>query len=172
MFGADTTNQTQSDNTLGGASVPPTSSPQSATTTTPTLTPAPAVSLDSTELVIEGSDQANGNQSDIPEFTPPDDNGKIVSNSQGSSALGSDNLMDIKKEALEKLGPLVDKLEQSPEEKFKTLMMMIQASDDQSLVSKAYDAANNITEENSKAQALLDIINEINYFTNQSTAEK
>jgi hypothetical protein len=173
MFGADTTNQTQTDNTLGDASAAlPTSNPQPATTTAPTLTPAPADSSDSTELVIEGSDQVNGSQNDIPEFTPPDDNGKIISNSQSSSALGSENLMNIKKEALEKLGPLVDKLEQSPEEKFKTLMMMIQASDDQSLVSKAYDAASNIAEENSKAQALLDIINEINYFTNQSVAEK
>ena len=46
-------------------------------------------------------------------------------------------------------------------------MMMIQASDDKSLVPKAYEAANSIEDEKVKAQALLDIINEINYFTNQ-----
>jgi len=75
------------------------------------------------------------------------------------------DLLNIKKEALEHLSPLVSKLDQPPEEKFKTLMMMIQASDDQSLVSAAYEAANAIEDEKVRAQALLDIVNEINYFT-------
>jgi len=77
---------------------------------------------------------------------------------------GSD-LLDIKQKALQELSPLVDHLEQSPEEKFKTTMMMIQASDDQSLLPTAYDAAQAITDEKAKAQALLDVVNEINYFT-------
>jgi hypothetical protein len=46
-------------------------------------------------------------------------------------------------------------------------MMLIQASDDQSLVQSAYDAANQITDEKARAQALLDVVNEINYFTQQ-----
>jgi hypothetical protein len=45
---------------------------------------------------------------------------------------------------------------------------MIQASDNQALVKDAYDAAQKITDEKTKAQALLDIVNEINYFTHQS----
>ncbi len=82
------------------------------------------------------------------------------------SSLGaSADLLSIKKEAMEHLSPLVGHLEQSPEEKFKTTMMMIQASDDQSLVPKAYEAAKAITDDKARAQALLDIINEINYFT-------
>jgi hypothetical protein len=44
-------------------------------------------------------------------------------------------------------------------------MMMIQASDDQSLLKTAYEAAQAITDEKARAQALLDVINEINYFT-------
>jgi Mor family transcriptional regulator len=79
--------------------------------------------------------------------------------------------MELKKDALSKLGPLVDKLDQSPEEKFKTTMMMIQASDDKTLIPKAYDAANSIVDEKTKAQALLDIINEINYFTSGSNKD-
>jgi len=50
------------------------------------------------------------------------------------------------------------------------LMMMIQASDNQELVKAAYDAAHSIPDEKVKAQALLDIVNEINYFT-QNPAE-
>lgn len=78
---------------------------------------------------------------------------------------GDDDLNALKKEAIAKLGPLVDKLDQSPIDKFKTTMMMIQATDDKTLVSKAYEAANAIEDEKLKAQALLDVVNEINYFT-------
>ncbi|MDB5164985.1 MAG: hypothetical protein JWL89_611 [Candidatus Saccharibacteria bacterium] len=77
----------------------------------------------------------------------------------------TDDLVAIKQQALTQLSPLVGHLDQTPEEKFRTTMMMIQASDDQSLVKTAYEAAQQITDEKTRAQALLDIVNEINYFT-------
>ncbi len=77
----------------------------------------------------------------------------------------SDDLQAIKQKALTELSPLVGHLEQSPEEKFKTTMMLIQASDDQSLIPQAYESAQAINDEKVKAQALLDIVNEINYFS-------
>jgi hypothetical protein len=77
----------------------------------------------------------------------------------------NDELIDIKQQALTQLSPLVGHLDQSPEEKFRTTMMMLQASDDQNLVKVAYEAAQHITDEKTRAQALLDVINEINYFT-------
>ena len=83
--------------------------------------------------------------------------------------VGSNDLLDIKKDALEELAPLVSHLDQTPEEKFKTTMMMIQASDNQSLVKDAYDTAKQITDEKARAQALLDIVNEINYFSQQAS---
>lgn len=79
----------------------------------------------------------------------------------------TDELLSIKQDALQQLSPLVGHLEQTPEEKFRTTMMMIQASDDQSLIKAAYDAAKDIPDEKARAQALLDVINEINYFTQQ-----
>ena len=79
----------------------------------------------------------------------------------------NDDLLKIKQSALQNLAPLVSQLDQTPEEKFKTTMMMIQAGDDQSLIQSAYDTANQITDEKVRAQALLDIVNEINYFTQQ-----
>ena len=83
----------------------------------------------------------------------------------------SDDLLNIKTQALQQLSPLVGHLDQTPEEKFRTTMMMIQASDDQSLVKVAYEAAREITDEKAKAQALLDIVNEINYFTHHTSGE-
>ena len=84
-----------------------------------------------------------------------------------------EDLAAIKQQALQSLEPLVDKLEMAPEDKFKTLMMVIQASDKPEMLEKAFEAANQITDEKTKAQALLDVVNEVNYFTqkNQSTSQ-
>ena len=102
---------------------------------------------------------------DVPVDDTPSDAG-IVSNDDVSDA----QLIDIKQKALSELIPLIDKLDQPPVEKFRTIMMMIQASDDQRLVEKAYESAHSIENEEDRAQALLDIVNEINYFT-QSPAD-
>ena len=77
----------------------------------------------------------------------------------------SDDLQALKQKALESLTPLVGHLDQTPEEKFRTTMMMIQANDNKDLLPEAYAAAQSIIDEKVKAQALLDVINEINYFS-------
>lgn len=82
----------------------------------------------------------------------------------------SDELLSIKQDALQELTPLVGHLEQTAEEKFRTTMMMIQATDDHSLIKTAYDTAKQITDEKARAQALLDVVNEINYFTQQHSS--
>jgi hypothetical protein len=86
------------------------------------------------------------------------------------SGAPTDDLLDIKQQALQALTPLVGHLDQTPEEKFRTTMMMIQASDDHGLIKVAYEAAQKIGNEKERAQALLDIVNEINYFTQQNAA--
>jgi hypothetical protein len=86
-----------------------------------------------------------------------------------STPVTSTDLSSIKQQALRQLTPLVNQLDQTPEERFRTAMMLLQATDDQSLVKDAYEAAQAITDDKAKAQALLDVVNEINYFTqNQS----
>lgn len=80
----------------------------------------------------------------------------------------TDALLDIKQQALQQLTPLIGHLEQTPEEKFRTTMMMIQAADNHELLNTAYESAQQITDEKVRAQALLDIVNEINYFTHNA----
>lgn len=75
-------------------------------------------------------------------------------------------LDSIKKSALEELRPLVDKLNLPASEKFDTLLLIIRSTDDQALVSQAYEAARAIEDEQKRAEALLDIIKEIDYFAN------
>jgi hypothetical protein len=82
-----------------------------------------------------------------------------------SDPQNADALVNLKEQALNSLSPLVGHLDQTPEEKFKTTMMLIQASDNSTLIKEAYEAANMITDEKTRAQALLDVVNEINYFT-------
>ncbi|QQS20256.1 hypothetical protein IPL85_02295 [Candidatus Saccharibacteria bacterium] len=77
-------------------------------------------------------------------------------------------LLNLKQQALGQLTPLVNHLEQTPDEKFRTTMMMIQSTDNQALLKDALAAAKDITDDKARAQALLDVINEINYFTQKN----
>lgn len=95
----------------------------------------------------------------IPE--PP-----IMNNQQVTSS-DDDSLEEIKRTALQNLLPIVSKLDQGPEERFQTLLMVIQASDNRELINEAYATAAKIPDDGERAKALLAIINEINYFTQQ-----
>ena len=102
----------------------------------------------------------------VPAFSAPASrDGAAAPATAAADTAQTDALLDIKQQALSQLSPLVSHLDQTPEEKFRTTMMMIQATDNQDLVKDAYAAAQAITDDKAKAQALLDIVNEINYFT-------
>lgn len=75
------------------------------------------------------------------------------------------DLTSIKNDALQELRPLVDKLDVSPEEKFDTYLLLLRSTDDRSLIAPAHDAAKNIADEARRAQALLDIIKEIDFLS-------
>ncbi len=72
---------------------------------------------------------------------------------------------EIKKDAISELRPLVDKLDLAPDEKFDTYLLLLRSTDDKTLIVPAHDAAKNIPDETKRAQALLDIIKEIDYLS-------
>jgi len=74
-------------------------------------------------------------------------------------------LLEVKKSALQELSPLLDELDQTADEKLNILMMTIQATDDQALIPQAFETAKKIDDKKARAEAMLDIIQEINYFT-------
>lgn len=78
-------------------------------------------------------------------------------------AAGSNNLDAIKQDAVAMLKPLVGALDISPEEKFEAMIEIIRASDDQEMIAQAFVTAKSIEDNDRRAQALIDIINEINY---------
>jgi hypothetical protein len=132
---------------------------------TPTLTPPAGFNIPAAQPEPEApSTDMSAPELPIPEPaspTPTTDD----STEPTSSDSGSDDLVSIKQQALQHLSPLVSHLDQTPEEKFRTTMMMIQASDNKDLIKDAFEAAQGITDDKARAQALLDVINEINYFT-------
>lgn len=148
-----------------GAPVGPVSQDDTPADAAPAVIEPAEAPADPTNLDIESTAASFG-----PNTTPLDETPEEPAATETPAANpATDDLLDIKQDALHELAPLVGQLEQSPEEKFKTTMMMIQASDDQSLVKAAYEAAKQIEDEKARAQALLDVVNEINYFTQQSS---
>lgn len=147
--------------TTSDATVAPTPTADTGTYNTTAVTPEP-----STDTIAPTAIEPT------PTMTPEPSTSDPVPSETKDSTSSDNDLMSIKKNALQDLTPLLSQLEQIPEEKFRTTMMLIQASDDQSLVQSAYDAAKDITDEKVRAQALLDIVNEINYFTQEKEEEK
>lgn len=83
----------------------------------------------------------------------------------------ADTALDgIKNQALNELRPLIDKVDLPAEEKFDTYLMLIRSTDDSTLIAPAHAAAQNITDEKRKAEALLDVIKEIDYLSRKDTA--
>lgn len=143
----------QADATLSDAPV--------ATTPVVTTTSAPAIddSVAGDYIATPAPHQAP--TADTPTVAAPTSD----DDSTTAAPVDTNGLLDLKQDALQKLTPLLGHLDQTPEEKFRTTMMMIQASDNQTLLKDAYEAAQGITDEKTRAQALLDVVNEINYFT-------
>lgn len=75
------------------------------------------------------------------------------------------DLDGIKLDALKELRPLMDKVDLPAEEKFDTYLMLIRSTDDSTLIGPAHTAAQGISDEKRKAEALLEIIKEIDYLS-------
>jgi hypothetical protein len=137
------------------------------------LTPDPE--LPSVHHAHEKGEHMDGKKEDAPkphdqpkhDNAPKDDAPALnLSDDLGTKPSTGDPALDkIKNSALEELKPLVGKLNLNPEEKFDTLLLIIRSTDDQSLLDEAHDAAKNISDETKRAQALLDIIKEVDYFS-------
>ena len=91
--------------------------------------------------------------------TPPNVN--PLGHNVDSGALG-----DIRLQVISELRPLVNRLDfLAPADKFDTLLLLIRTIDDSSLISMAHQTAMAIPDEVKRAQALLDILKEIDFFT-------
>lgn len=145
------------------------------TSSNPSIPGTPNLGDDNSSIGSVQQDDGNIASNDTPQspnITPPTyssaGTSPVNNTSQFNDPIINDDLVNIKKQALQELNPLIEHLDQSSEEKFKTTMMMIQTSDDKSLIPRAFTIAKSLTDEKQRAQALLDIVNEINYFTHKA----
>jgi len=76
----------------------------------------------------------------------------------------------VKQQAITELRPLVDKLNLPAEERFDTYLLLIRSTDDKSLIAPAHEAAKEIADETRRAQALLDVIKEIDFLSGAQAA--
>lgn len=91
--------------------------------------------------------------------TPPNVN--PLGHNVDNGALG-----DIRLQVISELRPLVNRLDfLAPADKFDTLLLLIRTIDDSSLIPMAHQTAMAIPDEVKRAQALLDILKEIDFFT-------
>ena len=113
------------------------------------------------------TDQNDEPATDITKSTTPEPVVPTPTVSTPAPTAAADPALDtIKQTALNELRPLVDKLDVSPEEKFDTYLLLLHSTDDKTLIAPAHDAAVAIVDEARRAQALLDIIKEIDYLSN------
>jgi hypothetical protein len=114
--------------------------------------------------VSQDADTAVAAQAPVPEESVVPAPEPVVAPVMSSA---TDDLSGIKLEAINELRPLVDKLDVSPEEKFDIYLLLLRSTDDKELIAPAHEAAKLIADESRRAQALLDVIKEID-FLNQN----
>lgn len=159
------TNQTMSDDqelakVLAGMTTDTPTSTPSLEDVTPTTAPVQDAPVSSNQPKQEVTPAAAVNQ-ELP--TPPE-----PSTTKPSAPSSSNSELDtIKQQALGELRPLVDKLDVSADEKFSTYLLLLRSTDDKELIAPAHEAAKAIEDESARAQALLDIIKEIDFLSNQ-----
>ena len=116
-------------------------------------------------LQYEGLEQMPDAQEDIqPEQSIEQTIEQPVEQTVPVTSFATLDLDGIKSHALEDLRPLVDKLTVTNEEKFDIYLLLLRSSDDDTLIEPAYNAARAIEDETKRANALLDVIKEIDYF--------
>jgi hypothetical protein len=86
------------------------------------------------------------------------------SNGSENPTAQNDQLEDVKKRAMHALTPLIaDIKDMDPERKFDICLSAMRYTDNKELANVALNAALEISEDGTKAEALVELINEINY---------
>lgn len=128
--------------------------------------PTPLIGDDSDDAAAPAAEPAAAPADEPAPAEPAAEPAAPVIPEQSSAVPSGDSSLDaIKQQALGELRPLVDKLNVSPEEKFDTYLLLLRSTDDTSLIAPAHEAAAAITDEARRAQALLDVIKEIDFLS-------
>ena len=75
-----------------------------------------------------------------------------------NTEVAGDQFENVKKQMLQDLYPLMDKIKMQPEQKFKVYKQMIETTGSKEMITSAYEAVKEIGSEEARAEALLFLV--------------
>jgi hypothetical protein len=103
-------------------------------------------------------------QPSAPSFVPPaSQNPETPSTPSPSPSMsfGGSDLEQVKMSALNDLKPIIDRVNISPEDKFKIYKEILEEAPDKAVIEPAYGVAKQISDESERAEALLFVVQKI-----------
>ena len=84
----------------------------------------------------------------------------VVAPIENTAVVGGDDSQfeEVKKQMLQDLYPLMDKIKMQPEQKFKVYKQMIETTGSKEMITSAYEAVKEIGNEEARAEALLFLV--------------
>lgn len=106
------------------------------------------------EPVMQNGNTAVGTTAAVtPVETVPIETGSSV-----TEEMNADQFENVKKQMLQDLYPLMDKIKMQPEQKFKVFKQMIESTGSKEMIASAYEAVKGIGNEEARAEALLFLV--------------
>lgn len=106
------------------------------------------------EPVMQNGNTAVGTTAAVtPVETAPIETGSSI-----TEEMNADQFENVKKQMLQDLYPLMDKIKMQPEQKFKVFKQMIESTGSKEMIASAYEAVKGIGNEEARAEALLFLV--------------
>lgn len=130
------------------------------TNTEPTpITNEPVVGSESIVASANEPVMQNGNTAvGATAMTTPVEAAPIETSSSTTGEMNADQFENVKKQMLQDLYPLMDKIKMQPEQKFKVFKQMIESTGSKEMIASAYEAVKGIGNEEARAEALLFLV--------------
>lgn len=130
------------------------------TNTEPTpITDEPVVGSESVVASANEPVMQNGNTTvGATAVTTPVEATTIETSSSVTGEMNADQFENVKKQMLQDLYPLMDKIKMQPEQKFKVFKQMIESTGSKEMIASAYEAVKGIGNEEARAEALLFLV--------------
>ena len=113
----------------------------------------PAVTSVNEPVMQNGNTAIEATAAVTPVETAPIETGSSV-----TEEMNADQFENVKKQMLQDLYPLMDKIKMQPEQKFKVFKQMIESTGSKEMIASAYEAVKGIGNEEVRAEALLFLV--------------
>ena len=120
----------------------------------PTETEVPAALENAAPTAVETMPEVTPEAVATEETVAPSSNNNETAGNEGANI----QFEEVKKQMLQDLYPLMDKIKMQPEQKFKVYKQMIESTGSKDMITSAYEAVKGIGDEAERAEALLFLV--------------